>query len=278
MTEPGNSATQSSTKFRFSEEDREQILSQVSGTQSVITSATTEANDVVARLESLKRKETTLNLHLSTLVDYIKAERVPRGLRSNLIPNLLTEDKEFVENWYGISNQYSQDLMYLMVKHLQKKIQQLQKEIGECELELLNTYPAERCRDIAKTIEGTVQRLKENIVKTKARKFERDARDYEMNEVYSWNKKKRSTKNQKKRQSSTTSQNPSAESTSTDSEEGTSTGTRRKKRSFLGQRNQRSGDRTEGTQATVHPPENQRPQTRSRTRQDRGRGRGPSRR
>lgn len=278
MSEPGIEATQSTGRFRFTEQEKEVILSQVSETQSLIQGATPENHDVAAKLENLKRKETTLCLHLSTLVDYIKVNRVPRGLRSNLVPNLLVDDHEFVQKWYGISNQYSQDLMYLMVQHLQIKVQQLKLDISECEEELRNTNSAERYSEVTKNIDITIQRLKDNIIKLKSRKFIRDARDYELNEVYTWNKKKAGKKSQQKKQSSPTSRNPSAEYLSTDSDESVSSGSRRNKRSFLGRQNQREENSAGTSQSQSQPAQNPRPQTRSRTRQDRGRGRGTSRR
>lgn len=257
-------------------------MSQVSGTDSLIKTGQTQSSDVAIRLEGLRKKELTLSLHQSTLVDYIKVNRIPRGLRSNLTPNLLTDDPEFLEYWYGICNQSSQDLMYLMVKHLQKKVQQVKKEIEDTEQELLETYPAERASEVNKTIEITTQRLRESILKTKARKFERDAKDYELNEVYTWNKKTKRHKRSPQPARSTPT-NPTFDLTTSDSENSASSGSRRKKRSFFGRPRPRTEDHADIPQDPQHPGTShqgapQRPQTRAWSGRGRGRSRGRPRR
>lgn len=272
MTEAGEPTIQSYKTFRLSEQDRESILSQVSGTNTVIRSDNSSSNAVAERLETLRRRDLTLSLHQSTLVDYIKVNRIPRGLRSNLTPNLLTDDHEFITNWYGICNQSSQDLMYLMVKHLERKVQQVRSEIADTEQELLSTYTPERCGEINRSIEITIQRLKESILKVKTKKFDRDTRDYELNAVYSWNKKNKLNKKGPTSRRSPPPTNPASEQTTTDSDSGSSDN-RKKRRSFLGRVPPREEEQGTSSQAPGQP---QRPQTRAWS--GRGKQRGRSQR
>lgn len=266
MTEEGNIEPLGTSTFRFSQEDRELILSQVATTPTFIPTGSSDTSDATQKLEGLKRKETTLSLHLSTLVEYIKVNRIPRGLRTTLTPNLLTDDSEFVKHWYGMCNQFSQDLMLLTVKHLQERLNTLKEDITRVEAELSSKHTAEQYAEILKNIDNIVSKLRENIVKTKTRKFDRDAKDYELNEVYTWQKKRRTQRRPPPPQTRPqASRGTPVETTSTDSEDSGSSGSR--KRSFLQRQKKAPQD-----QATS------RPQTRAWSGRGRGRGRGSTRR
>lgn len=58
--------------------------------------------DYARKLEQLKKRETSLNLHAFTLMEYMKAQRIPRGLRSSLTPILLKDDTAYCERWQAI--------------------------------------------------------------------------------------------------------------------------------------------------------------------------------
>lgn len=268
MTEETHTSTQAPSTYRLTEEDRELILSQVTSAETFISSSSIDGNDVTARLESLRRKETTLSLHLSTLVEYIKANRIPRGLRTSLTPNLLTDDNEFVSHWYGMCNQFSQDLMLLTVKHLQERLNLMKVDIEKTEEELANKLTTDKCTEAIRSIESVVSKLKENILKTKTRKFERDAKDYELNEVYTWQKKRRAKRRPSPPHSRPqTSRNIAADTSTSDSEGSGTSDSRRPRRSFL-----------QRTRPTPTDTGAQRPQTRAWSGRGRGRGRGTTKR
>lgn len=214
-------------------------------------------------------KEITLSLHSSTLVDYIKNKRIPRGLRTSLAPNLLTDDHVFIRKWYGLCNQFSLDLMFLTVQHLQDRITSVREEANTVESELLGSISADKLTEVLESIQNSTAKLKENILKTKKRKLERDARDYELNQVYTWSKKKRSVPRHQNVKPAPTEPSTSADRAASSSDSGESSNTdSRRRRSFLGRR--------QGGQRKKEPPpswqDTPRPQTRSRS--GRGKARG----
>lgn len=262
--------------FRFTEQDRALILSQVSTTDLLEPDTGSTVNDAQSRLESLRKKELTLQLHANTLAEYIKAQRIPRGLRTNLTPNLLTDDQDFVTEWYGLCNAFSLDLMFLTIKHLHDKITVIQEQINSTERELKDSLPELQYTEVTANLTESLQKLKENILKVKKRKFERDNKDYLNNQVYTWNRKK---PKQEARQASISGRTPDnrqplAEN-STDSGD-SSASEHHGRRAFLG----RTVPNREGQGSTPHTAQpartQQRPVTRAWT--TRGRGRGHNRR
>lgn len=63
----------------------------------------------------------TLELHLITLAEYHKSNRIPRGMRSQLKPNLFFTDTDFKARYEQISNKYALDLILLNIEHLQRE-------------------------------------------------------------------------------------------------------------------------------------------------------------
>lgn len=262
-----------SETFRLTEEDRVDILSQVHITDSLQPESESLQSDAQQKLEVLRKKELTLQLHATTLAEYIKTRRIPRGLRVNLTPNLLSDDSDFVKQWYGLCNAFSADLMYLTIKHLNEKISKLQADIIEAESEVKAHTSSDKFQELTSALNDTLLKLKENILKTKRRKFERDAKDYHNDLVYSWNKKKSKQGPSQAGRRKQTRENlvPQATDTNTDSSDSTESDNKTK-RSFLG----KGGTRKEGPGETSHQPPQQRPATRSWT--TRGRGRNYNRR
>lgn len=261
--EIANTSSRHADTYRLTEAERDLILTQV-GTSGQALFNPAESTDVSVKLESLKRKELTLSLHSTTLAEYIRVQRIPRGLRSNLTPNLLLDDKEYISHWYGICNQFSFDLMLLTIKHIQLALRPIQEQISTIEKEIEQLLTAEKLVDTQRRINETTTKLRENILKVKLRKFRRDTQDYEADRVYTWNKAR---KQQEGRHSTPPPQHHSPGASTSDSDSGSSDGRRR--RDFL------------GIQRTVEnrQPSNEgdtRPNTRSWT--QRGRGRSTRRR
>lgn len=63
------------------------------------------------------------DLHCTTLAEYFRLNRNPRGLRSHLQPTLLKENYDFCQRFESILNKCSLDLMVLTIEFLQKSIQ-----------------------------------------------------------------------------------------------------------------------------------------------------------
>lgn len=267
----GSSSCKADT-YGFSESERDLILSQTETLSYKVAFKQGQKDDLFAKLENLRRREVTLSLHSSTLAEYVKCKRIPRGLRSNLAPNLLNEDQEFMQKWYGISNQYSFDLMLLTIQHIQNSISTVKTEITQVESQLRENYPQAQVESTLQSINESIFKLKDAILKVKLKKFERDTKDFENNRVYSWNKLKR-----KADQPSTYGQHLASQATggtSSDSDQNSDETPR--KRSFL------------SLKRTIHNPppgplntaqggggtRNDRPQTRAWTTRGRGRYQG----
>eukprot|EP00079_Xenopus_tropicalis_P039349 XP_017953120.1 PREDICTED: uncharacterized protein LOC108648909 [Xenopus tropicalis] len=112
--------------FSFTEAERKRILS---ATQSLPISAATTDRDTFRKLDQLRRRETAWALHSASLAEYIKAQRIPRGLRVSLRPALFKEDQEFVAKWNGILNKCSLDLMTLTVQQLQSGLKEVRQQV-----------------------------------------------------------------------------------------------------------------------------------------------------
>lgn len=146
---------------------------------------TTQVNDI-KRHENLMRRETSLIIHASTLVEYIKAQRIPRGLRSTLTPILLKDDLLYQERWTAICNQFSLDLMVLTIQHLQKAITEIKEEIKKVDIECKITNTIEKYDEIQKNLQENISKFKAQLMQNKCKKIERDTRDYKFNRVYTW--------------------------------------------------------------------------------------------
>lgn len=229
-------------------------------------------------LETLRRKELTLTLHASTLAEYVRVKRIPRGLRTHLTPNLLTEDEVFNNRWYGLCNQLSFDLMLLSIKHLQDSIDHCKEEIRIIEQEIRDTDPPSKVETGLNTIEESMNRLRESIMKVKLSKFARDTKDYANDEVYTWNRNKRPRQSSGAAPSHISQAHLPIETTASDSDGSGDENSHR--RSFLGLRKTVYNQDATGASGGEDPGPNshQRPQTssyqRPQTRAQRARGRG----
>ncbi|XP_056420504.1 uncharacterized protein LOC130361474 [Hyla sarda] len=149
--------------------------------------------DYAKKLLQMKKKETSLILHASTIAEYLKVQRIPRGLRSSLTPALLMEDREYIIKWYALCNAHSMDLMFLTVQHLQVSIIDIQKEIKKMEKDLKKESTSEYMDKIMREIRDNISKLRASILQTKLTKFERDTKDYQLDRVYTWAEERRKT-------------------------------------------------------------------------------------
>lgn len=180
----------SSDVYRLSEEDRDLILTQIATSDLKLPLQSASTTNRYQQLESLRRKELTLTLHASTLAEYVRVKRIPRGLRTHLTPNLLTDKSIFTSRWYGLCNQLSFDLMLLSIKHLQEEIDVCKDDIRILEKEIRDNDPPSKVEASLLNIDEAMGRLRESIMKVKLHKFARDTKDYANDEVYTWNKKR----------------------------------------------------------------------------------------
>lgn len=119
-------------------------------------------------------------------MEYMKIQRIPRGLRSPLIPILLKDDNAYCERWQAICNQYSFDLMLLTIQHLHLAINNVQREVNKADQKLKGGTTPDEYNGIHETLKANITKMREQILQNKIKKYERDTKDYRFNRVYSW--------------------------------------------------------------------------------------------
>lgn len=176
----------------FTEEERARILlnAEEAGLKWADNASDGKINNT-KKLEQLRKKEINLTLHASTLTEYLKMQRIPRGLRCSLTPILLKDDTEYQNRWYALCNRHSLDLMLLTVKHLQGAINKTQDEINVVIPEIKNSSTPAEFDKLQEEISTNIRKMREQLMQTKIKKFERDTKDYLFNRVYTWAEEKK---------------------------------------------------------------------------------------
>lgn len=152
--------------------------------------------------ESLRKKAVQYTLHSTTLVEYLKTKRIPRGLRLNIRPSFCRDDKEFCNRWYQILNKCSLDLMTLTVKGIQGQLEGLNKTILETQRKLETQIPITDFQKYLETVTASVDQYRRDTLTIKLKKYRRDLIDYEEGRVYSWREHIRFRRNDDTRPSS----------------------------------------------------------------------------
>lgn len=177
--DPNASAT-----FEFSREDYSRIIFK----DSLFSVATREPAGVSSRtLERLQERETRLYLHAVTLSDYMRAKRIPRGLRINKGPIISRDKDTFCDRWSEILNKCSFDLMALTIQEASTNLAMVREEITTVkqQLESEHTDP-DKYKQLLEECEYHKNELVKEITASKKKKFERDAADYDSGRIYQW--------------------------------------------------------------------------------------------
>ncbi|OCT96826.1 hypothetical protein XELAEV_18009041mg [Xenopus laevis] len=170
--------------FAYTETDRIRITDAVSGQSDFLN--TKDCKQQFRELERLKRKTVSYDLHLRTLAEYIKMQRIPRGLRVRLYPTLFAQDKEFCQKWEAIVNKCSNDLILATMEQIQKELPEMERAV-ETEAELIrNSFPAEAVAEGTSKLTDHLDKFRVEVEARKRSKFQRDAADYASGRVYRW--------------------------------------------------------------------------------------------
>ncbi|CAJ0959891.1 unnamed protein product [Ranitomeya imitator] len=168
---------------RFFNESSE-IISQVTTPGSFLHTPSEELR--TRDFERDLRRFTALDLHLITLAEYHKVQRIPRGLRVPLRPTLFQENTDYCVKFESILNKCSMDLIVLTIDFLQKEISELKKKISTSEQQLIETSSSEDFKALKTKLDNTISEFRNNLQEKKRVKFLRDADDYRNNQVYLW--------------------------------------------------------------------------------------------
>ncbi len=183
-----NTLTQNcATTFEFSSEDAQRILFptvQLEGVES--------SDELRIRLERLYLKETRLTMHGSTLSEYWRNKKIPRGLRIQKAPTIGKSDENFIKRWGEILNKCSLDLMLLIINQVSTEASTVKAEILKKEEDLREKIGT-NFSSIESSIKTTVCQYKEKLLSIKLKKYKRDTEDYQRNEIYNWEFKEASS-------------------------------------------------------------------------------------
>lgn len=173
--------------FAYTEEDSEQILFPALTMEMPVDSLEAQCS----RLERLRKKEIRALLHGSTLSQYWRNKRIPRGLRIGKVPTLGREDPELCRKWCDILNKCSLDLMLLVIEHQNKKLATVKKDIADLETELKTKFSSAQLKELLQKCDEQISAYKMEIQQTKIEKYRRDTLDYRNDMVYPWLREKR---------------------------------------------------------------------------------------
>ncbi|OCT65677.1 hypothetical protein XELAEV_18041913mg [Xenopus laevis] len=172
--------------FAYSDLDKSRITEAVGGSTDFLNVKDCKQN--FRELENSQRKSVAYDVHLRTLSEYVRINRIPRGLRVHLRPTLFAEDKDFCQRWEAIINKCSLDLMLATMERLQKELPAIQQQIVSQELEMRNSFPPEIVAEGTEKLADHVKKFRSEVEARKRSKFQRDAGDYSTGNVYRWNR------------------------------------------------------------------------------------------
>lgn len=137
------------------------------------------------KLERLYHKEIRLKMHGSTLSEYWRNKRIPRGLRIPKPPTLCKHNKDFLRRWSEILNKCSMDLMLLIVEQVSADVNENQANITMLEDEI-KSIPQFDFDSILASVKVSTEKYRDHLKEIKIKKYKRDTEDYLRNEVYPW--------------------------------------------------------------------------------------------
>ncbi|OCT78630.1 hypothetical protein XELAEV_18029718mg [Xenopus laevis] len=177
----------SHTTMTSRERQAADVFSESLGDDIFLHSHTDDATDLCKKLEKYMIKETRLWWDISTLENYLKSGRIPRGLRIRKFPTFTDVTRDFVESWNKILSTCSERLMELIVSFHSEKHKMIQSDIKELQSDLLKQEAQIDVVNSLDEIRHRVNKMETEIKRSKREKFLRDKMDYELNRVYDWN-------------------------------------------------------------------------------------------
>ena len=168
--------------FAFSDSDSESILFPVDDTHLVLDSAASASK----RLEQLLKKETRMNLHGSTLSQYWRNKRIPRGLRINKEPTLGRQNDAFCKKWCEVLNKCSLDLMLLLIEFTNEELLKTRSELTELRNDLKGLLSTQQLKEIEEQCKTMITTYEQELAEIKLNKYRRDTLDYKKDLVYVW--------------------------------------------------------------------------------------------
>ncbi|CAJ0966792.1 unnamed protein product [Ranitomeya imitator] len=182
----------SSETFSFNATEAAEILAKVTAPSDFLQIPTKELKN--RDLECESRRAVNLELHIITIAEYLRVQRIPRGLRVPLQPTFFREDKDYCTKFEHILNKCSADLMTLTLSYLQKNLDTVNAQINAIESQLISTMPQEEFQELKTKNQELLRSHRSELEKRKRSKFLRDTEDYLQSRVYQWRDTRHSTR------------------------------------------------------------------------------------
>ncbi|OCT94746.1 hypothetical protein XELAEV_18012436mg [Xenopus laevis] len=170
--------------FSYSDTDIARIGNLFEGSEEFF--ATPSLTGCRRKYEAQSKRCVELKLHGLTLTEYLRLQRIPRGLRVNLQPTLFAYNEEFKIKFAGIINKCSLDIIALNIEFIQQEIKNLEIQLSTTESILKSSLQDEEFIQIQNKTEAMLEKFKGEVSRVKKQKFDRDATDYERGTVYNW--------------------------------------------------------------------------------------------
>lgn len=148
------------------------------------SSHTESLKDKFIRLERLKKTENSRWWDSITLQQYLKLNRVPRGLRSQLFPTFEDLDDDILSKWEDTLTNNSKTLIQILIEIAERKVASLQIKISELEKEIQDLNLKEATEKNYEILKGVLTRHQNEIKDRKRRQLKRDEADYKEGRVY----------------------------------------------------------------------------------------------
>ncbi|CAJ0940666.1 unnamed protein product, partial [Ranitomeya imitator] len=170
--------------FKYTSEDEERILGGLDG--EAIFLKTPSTLELKRKYESDVKRMINLQLHMMTLGQYYKEGKIPRGLRSNIRPNLFQGNHAYCARFVMISNKYAMDTILLNIEFLQEEIKKLQQNIEGFECKIKSLITVEEWNIFKEKVDKESVKLRNELEEIKRKKWNRDVEDYEAGHIYTW--------------------------------------------------------------------------------------------
>lgn len=171
--------------FTYTEDDISRLLGETYDASAFLN--TPSMVDLRRKYEFETKRIISLELHLTTLIEYYRHQRIPRGMRTPSKPNLFFQETIYRTKFEMISNKYAFDLMLLNIELLRAELSKVRARLETVEKLLKTTLNAEDLAKFLQKHEDFLKKFKSDLEETKRRKWHRDIQDYETGRVYSWN-------------------------------------------------------------------------------------------
>ncbi|XP_056416457.1 uncharacterized protein LOC130357742 [Hyla sarda] len=191
--------------FSYTADDVNRIRSEISGDASFLH--TPSLVDLQRQYTNETKRLSALNLHIVTLNEYLKFNRIPRGLRFQPSENAYAHDLDYRSKYELISNKYSFDIMLLNLEFLQKDSKETQLRIDTIVTSLRSLCLEDDFGKLIDKQDKFLSKFKTDQETMKRHKWHRDNHDYSTGRVYTWGNQYSQKKFRRQKDTDTDSKN-----------------------------------------------------------------------